>query len=690
MRRTLLLGLVALAAAVATVGIVPHEGMAAESRSTAAGFRNPVKEVASDPQLFTHNGSYYLTVTRNDRITISRAASVTDLATAPETTVWRDTTASRCCGIWAPEFHYLQGKWYGYYTATDHTNAVGNHRMHVIESAGSDPLGPYTYKGQLAAAADHYSLDGSILTMPDGRLYAMWSGWEPGTTGPQNLYIAPMSNPWTTSGPRVVLSRPQYAWEMDHAAVNEGAAALWRNGRLFVAYSASGCSSPNYALGLLTFNGGDVLSPAAWSKSPQPVFRSSAANTAYTTAHNSFFTSPDGSETWMAYHGVVNPAGSCGGDRSTRIQKVDWRADGTPDFGVPASLNQTLPLPAGDPGALVVPSGEYVLTASHSGKALDVAGPSTADGADVLQWDYHGATNQQWQVLPQTDGSYELRALHSGKSLDVAWGADTDGADVVQWTPNGGTNQRWYLDAVGDGTYRVSSKIGGRALDVDHGATANGANVLVWQYLAAPNQKWQLSRVQRVMPAGDSITYGSASGVNYRTELWRRLMLDPAVKPDFVGSVVIGNLPDQQNEGHPGWRIDQLAGSMNGFLDTYRPDVVLLHIGTNDLNQNFDVANAPARLAALIDQITARVPQASVIVASIIPAADAAIESRIRTYNAAIPGLVQARANAGKKVSYLDMHAVLTTADLADALHPNDAGYLKMGVAWHGAMQALP
>ncbi|WP_117210379.1 family 43 glycosylhydrolase [Allorhizocola rhizosphaerae] len=464
-------------------------------RNPASGFRNPVKESGADPFMVTHQGHYYLTYTRNDHIAITKAASVTELATAPETVVWRDTTASRCCALWAPEMHLLRGKWYIYYTATDSSHAVANHRMYVLESAGTDPLGPYSFKGALAAAADHYSIDGTVLSMPDGRLYAIWSGWQPGTTGPQNLYIAPMSNPWTTSGPRVLLSRPQYAWESDHAAVNEGAAALWRGGRLFLAYSASGCTSPNYALGLLTFRGDDVLNPAAWSKSPEPVFRASAANSAYTTAHNSFFTSPDGTQTWMAYHGVTNPSGSCGGDRATRLQKVNWRADGTPDFGVPVSTSATLALPSGDPGAQPLPPGDYVLTAGHSGKVLDVAWASTSDGADVLQWEYLGAANQKWRLRVLSDGSYQLHAVHSGKLLDVADASDVDGANVLQWQSNDGLNQQWYIDALGGGWYRISSKIGGRALDVDHAGADNGANVLVWQYLYATNQKWRLRPV---------------------------------------------------------------------------------------------------------------------------------------------------------------------------------------------------
>jgi GH43 family beta-xylosidase len=459
-------------------------------RSVEAGVRNPIKEDGADPYLFFHDGFYYLTYTRNDRIALSKARSVTELGTAPETTIWQDPTPSRCCGMWAPEVHFLDGRFYVYYTATNEGDGhVPNHRMYVLESAGADPLGPYTFKGPLAAAADHYSIDGTVMPMPDGSLYAIWSGWDPGTTGPQNLYIAPMSNPWTTSGPRVKLSSPTYDWEKDHAPVNEGAVPLWRDGQLFLVYSASGCSSPNYALGLLTFRGGSVLDPAAWSKSPTPVFSSSSSAGVYTTGHNSVFTSPDGSETWMAYHGVANPGGSCGGDRATRIGKITWRADGTPSFGTPASTGTTLRLPSGDPGSLSVPLGDYELMAQHSGKVL------AARGTSVVTETSTGSRAQRWRVRRLADGSYTLQSVGSGKVLAVGGCAVADGAPVVTAASDRSACQRWYVDAAYGAYSRVTSVLSGRGLDVAWSSPEDGAAVVVWPYAYAPNERWLLRRV---------------------------------------------------------------------------------------------------------------------------------------------------------------------------------------------------
>ncbi len=190
----------------------------------------------------------------------------------------------------------------------------------------------------------------------------------------------------------------------------------------------------------------------------------------------------------------------------------------------------------------------------------------------------------------------------------------------------------------------------------------------------------------RIMPLGDSITYGVGSSTtsSYRAALWDRLA---GQSVDFVGTQRSGQLPDLDNEGHSGWIISQIAGIADSTLATYRPNIVTLHIGTNDMNRNVDVAAAPARLGALIDQILVAAPDATVLVATLVPANNAAVQARVAEYNRQIPGLVAQRANAGKHVRLVSM-AALTTADLVDTLHPNDAGYRKMADAFYAGIQA--
>ncbi|WP_333737973.1 ricin-type beta-trefoil lectin domain protein [Streptomyces sp. IBSBF 2806] len=192
----------------------------------------------------------------------------------------------------------------------------------------------------------------------------------------------------------------------------------------------------------------------------------------------------------------------------------------------------------------------------------------------------------------------------------------------------------------------------------------------------------------RVMPLGDSITWGvgSPSGNSYRGFLGNQLSADGHAL-DFVGSGRNGTMSDPDNEGHSGWRIDQIAGIADSVLARHRPNVVTLEIGTNDLNGNYQVATAPDRLRSLIDQITRDAPDATVLVGTVIVSTSGTEEANRPAFNARLPGIVQAEQAAGKHVRLVDMSA-LTGADLSDSLHPNDNGFRKMADAFHAGVQA--
>jgi lysophospholipase L1-like esterase len=195
----------------------------------------------------------------------------------------------------------------------------------------------------------------------------------------------------------------------------------------------------------------------------------------------------------------------------------------------------------------------------------------------------------------------------------------------------------------------------------------------------------------RVMPLGDSITEGTQVPGGYRIGLWQR-MAAAGYRVDFVGTQSNGpaTLGDHDHEGHPGWRIDQIDANITGWLATAGARTVLLHIGTNDVLQNYNLAGAPGRLSTLIDHITAAAPAADVLVATIIPLASAGQEAAARSFNAAIPGIVQSKVAAGKHVHLVDMHAALTSADLIDGIHPTAAGYDKMAATWYAALRSVP
>ncbi|HEX6499038.1 MAG TPA: glycoside hydrolase family 43 protein [Micromonosporaceae bacterium] len=309
---------------------------------------NPVVEPGQDPWIVHHDGAYHLVQSTPDAraLTIRRSATLAGLGAADAVVIWRGY-GDRCCELWAPELFRFGDRWYIYVAADDGDNH--NHRMYVLGSRGDDPFGPYTDLGRIAAVTDRWAIDGTVLRWPDGRLYFVWSGWAGRRNVAQNLYIAPMADPVTIVGDRSLICEPTLPWERHGGPpyVVEGPAALTRGDRIFLTYSASGSWTDRYCLGMLATDvGRDPTRQASWRKSARPVFAGIA--TAYGPGHNSFFTSPDGSELWLAYH-ANRRAGAGWGGRSVRAQPVRWGADGTPWFGKPA--------PVGAP--LVPPSGEY-------------------------------------------------------------------------------------------------------------------------------------------------------------------------------------------------------------------------------------------------------------------------------------------------------------------------------------------
>ncbi|ONI91919.1 hypothetical protein ALI22I_06535 [Saccharothrix sp. ALI-22-I] len=460
-----LLAVLVLGAAVLTV--------AAPASAAPATFTNPLNTSGADPFMTHYNGYYYLMTTPySGPLTMRKAPTIEALKSAAPVPVFNDFPASRCCMVWAPEFHLVNGpngpRWYIYYSAG--AGGIEDQRVHVAESAGTDPTGPYTYKGMVFGSNTWWGIDGSVVTI-NGQLYFTWSGvpttlWR---DSDPHIYIAAMSDPWTVTGLRTAISAPLLAWERQGTPMNEGPVALQRGGRTFIVYSASPCQGPDYKLGMLTYNGGPVLSASSWVKGQNPVFQRSDANGVYGPGHNGFFTSPDGTETWVVYHANSSESQGCGRTRTTRIQKINWRADGTPDFGVPAATTTPLTVPSGEPVATF----ERIVN-RNSGKVVDVQAPNTDDRARVGQYTSNGQPWQRWRFVDAGGGYHRIESLNSGKCLDVLDRSTADGAAVIQFQCWNGTNQQFQV--VQSGAYfTLRARHSGKCLTVAGSSTADGA-----------------------------------------------------------------------------------------------------------------------------------------------------------------------------------------------------------------------
>ena len=193
----------------------------------------------------------------------------------------------------------------------------------------------------------------------------------------------------------------------------------------------------------------------------------------------------------------------------------------------------------------------------------------------------------------------------------------------------------------------------------------------------------------RIMPLGDSITFGTPnpSYGGYRN-LLEKLLAQEGSKVEFVGSQEsgVGVLRYPANEGHPGWTINRIKNGIDkqGWLERAQPDIVLLHIGTNNFRLH-QAQSVDTDLSALLDDILERLPRANVIVAQIIPFRNG-LGRLQRVYDAAIPGIV---ASKGRRVSVVNLSNVLSPGDYADMFHPSSDGYDKMARVWARAIRPV-
>lgn len=319
-------------------------------------FTNPVAE-GQDPWVVRNGTAYYLIQSKGREIWIYKSNKLTE-PIQNGVRVWSaPPTGWNAQHVWAPELHFIDGKWYIYYAAGQAGPPFIHQRSGVLESLTDDPQGAYVDKGQLytgntpaADAENIWAIDVTVHRI-NGQLYAVWSGWEQNATTdktPQHLYIARMSNPWTLATPRVKLASPVESWERGtELDLVEGPQFLQNGDHLFIIYSTRESWLPAYKLGQLKLasSSADPLLPSSWIKTG-PVFMGTAD--VHGAGHGSFVRSPDGSESWIVYHSKISA--TPGWQRVVRMQKFEWGADGAPVFGTPVPTGVPLRVPSGQCG----------------------------------------------------------------------------------------------------------------------------------------------------------------------------------------------------------------------------------------------------------------------------------------------------------------------------------------------------
>ncbi|MGB7344602.1 MAG: sulfatase-like hydrolase/transferase [Pirellulaceae bacterium] len=390
-------------------------------------FVNPIGEGADPWVIRDPNADRYLWCFSegNKAIAIHTSDALTSFGTkhivweTPDSGPWSDE-------VWAPELHFLDGKWHVYFAASDGKNE--NHLAYVLVSDDADPLGQYTLHGPFATgdgddgkSPNVWAIDMTVLEHGGGR-YAIWSGWDAPGTDQQFLYISPMKSPTELAAPRVrICSNDDFPWEFTDGdgkgrGLNEGAQVLKSGKRTFVTYSCGGSWLPTYKLGMLELTGDDPLDPKSWVKKREPVFDGTPET--FGVGHSCFVTAPDGSEHWHVFHAKRDR--DPGWRRGVHVQPMTFnKKTGVPQFGIPVK--------AGDP--LSRPAGEKI-------KKLGLPYTSSLSGVfDSDQWAYYGH-HQRYRftrdgVLLGITPDAPINDFPTGEKLMLRDGAFSDFAATV-------------------------------------------------------------------------------------------------------------------------------------------------------------------------------------------------------------------------------------------------------------------
>ncbi len=455
-------------------------------------FANPLFRNGADPWMHYYQGNYYLTTTTwASELVMRKSPTIEGLANAPAHNIWTGDDPSRCCNFWAFEFFPFETpegtRWYVIYTAGEEGNGYHAQKNHILESEGSDPMGPYQYKD--TPMKDHWNIDGSYFKH-EGELFFLWSEWH---GDDQVNLISKMTNPWTIEGERTVITKPEFDWEISGLRVNEGPEIIKHDGRTFIVHSASFCNTEDYKLAVVELTGENPLKAESWTKYDEPFF--SKGNGVFGPGHHGFFTSPDGSEEWLIYHGNSSPTDGCSGTRAARAQPFTWYTEGDkkglPNFGEPLADKKQISVPSGEQGPLFakVEGVKYHIINKDSSACL------TADKTGAVSVGACASEASQWVVDPAGDGFYRFANADFGSFLteENCLSGNSNAVTAGAWTSS--TCQRFNIDASHDGWFRFANEQSINNLQAKDCAATSGTAVTTGKNRIESCTDWRIEPV---------------------------------------------------------------------------------------------------------------------------------------------------------------------------------------------------
>ena len=439
---------------------------------------NPLMGGADPTIARAADGYYYACFSGDNNITLKRSETILGISTAKSKLVWKKP--ANFGYVWGPYIYRLDGKWYIYFASGPETSfGYGHPSSYVLENSNPDPFegtwelkgkssnqdadGQYTEKEGLLNT-EGFGLACGVITIKGERYFTYTKYYYfPDPKDPTKTKfdecptIVKMENPWTLTGPECTLARPQFDWEMKNDNINEGAAVVEKDGKIYFAYSASSFMNDNYCVGVSVADAtSDIMDPASWKKYEHPIMKRSDENSSYGPGSPLFLKSEDGTEDLIVYHGIPTH-GQGGGNRGIRVQRINWDENNFINPGIPSNPGTVLNRPSGEEKSEIFEAEDAKLSG-----ATKVSGQSAfASGAIYVKYDNSSDNDYvEFTVNTNSEGTYSLDFRYNNNTasaVDMKLEVNQDTPGNISFASNAGSYANFDIKRVDNVKLRAGS-----------------------------------------------------------------------------------------------------------------------------------------------------------------------------------------------------------------------------------------
>ena len=449
---------------------------------------NPLNGGADPTIARAADGYYYSCSSGDNNITLKRSSTVLGASTSKSKIVWKkpDTFGY----VWGPYVYRIDGKWYIYFASGPETDfGYGHPSSYVLENASADPFeGTWELKGvssnknadgtitakQGLLNTEGYGLACGVVTIKGERYftYTKYEYFIDSTTKKERFNECPtivkMTNAYTLEGTECTLAKPQFVWEKNGDNIDEGAAVVERDGKIYFSYSASSFMNDNYCVGVSVADANsNIMDPASWNKYEYPILKRSNENSSYGPGSPLYLKSEDGTEDLIVYHGIPTH-GQGGGNRGIRVQQINWNDDGFINPGIASNPGTVLIRPSGEEKSEIYEAEDAVLS-----KVTKISGNSAyASGAQYVKYDNSSDDDYiEFNVNSKSGATYSLDFRYNnntpttGPAITMKLAVNQGASSDISFEPNPGSDVNFDIASVynvklnaGSNTIRLSGK----------------------------------------------------------------------------------------------------------------------------------------------------------------------------------------------------------------------------------------